>query len=67
MHFFALVMGRLTDEVRDESPGTSIRHFCLYFCLQEAELELAELKMLRFSLGVTRMDRIRSEIIRETK
>ena len=27
---------------------------------QEAELEVAELKMLRFSLGVTRMDRIRN-------
>ena len=26
---------------------------------QEAEMEVAELKMLRFSLGVTRMDKIR--------
>ena len=33
---------------------------------QEAELEVAELKMLRFSLGVTRMDRIRSNYIRGT-
>ena len=33
---------------------------------QEAELEVAELKMLRFSLGVTRMDRIKHEFIRET-
>ncbi|KAK2922282.1 hypothetical protein Q8A73_001767 [Channa argus] len=33
---------------------------------QEAELEVAELKMLRFSLGVTRMDRIRNEDIRGT-
>ncbi|KAI5095577.1 hypothetical protein C0J45_14007 [Silurus meridionalis] len=33
---------------------------------QEAELEVAELKMLRFSLGVTRMDRIRNEFIRVT-
>ena len=32
---------------------------------QEAELEVAEMKMLRFSLGVTRMDRIRNEYIRE--
>ena len=31
---------------------------------QEAEMEVAELKMLRFSLGVTRMDRIRNEYIR---
>ena len=33
---------------------------------QEVELEVAELKMLRFSLGVTRMDRIRNEYIRGT-
>ncbi|KAI5101449.1 hypothetical protein C0J45_8652 [Silurus meridionalis] len=32
----------------------------------EAELEVAELKMLRFSLGVTRMDKIRNEFIRGT-
>ena len=30
---------------------------------QEAEMEVAELKMLRFSLGVTRMDKIRNEYI----
>uniref|UniRef100_A0A087XJI6 Uncharacterized protein n=1 Tax=Poecilia formosa TaxID=48698 RepID=A0A087XJI6_POEFO len=33
---------------------------------QEAELEVAEMKMLRFSLGVTRMDKIRNEYIRGT-
>lgn len=33
---------------------------------QEAQLEVAELKMLRFSLRVTRMDRIRNEYIRGT-
>ena len=33
---------------------------------QEVEMEVAELKMLRFSLGVTRMDRIRNEYIRWT-
>ncbi|KAK3531149.1 hypothetical protein QTP70_013262 [Hemibagrus guttatus] len=33
---------------------------------QESELEVAELKMLRFSLGVTRLDRIRIEYIRGT-
>ena len=33
---------------------------------QEAEMEVAELKMLRDSLGVTRMDKIRNEYIRGT-
>ncbi|KAI5093330.1 hypothetical protein C0J45_16468, partial [Silurus meridionalis] len=33
---------------------------------QEVELEVAELKMLTFSLGVTTMDRIRNEFIRGT-
>ena len=33
---------------------------------QEAEMEVAELKMLRFSLGVIRMDNIRNEYIRGT-
>ena len=33
---------------------------------QEADTEVAELKMLRFSLGVTRMDKIRNEYIRGT-
>nr|XP_033493144.1 uncharacterized protein LOC117263658 [Epinephelus lanceolatus] len=34
---------------------------------QEADLKVAEMKMLRFSLGVTRMDRIRNEYIRGTE
>ena len=33
---------------------------------QEAEMEVAELKMLRVSLGVARMDKIRNEYIRGT-
>ncbi|KAK3563728.1 hypothetical protein QTP86_034452 [Hemibagrus guttatus] len=33
---------------------------------QESELEVAELKMLRFSLGVTRLDRIGNKYIRGT-
>ena len=31
--------------------------------LKTAEMEMAELKMLRFSLGVTRMNKIRNEYI----
>ena len=34
---------------------------------QEAELEVAKLKMLRFSLGVTRIDRIKNVVIRGTR
>ena len=34
--------------------------------MEEAELEVAETKMLRFSLGLTRMDRIRNDYIRGT-
>ena len=33
---------------------------------QEAEMEVAELKMLQFSLGVARMDKIRNAYIRGT-
>ncbi|XP_061649478.1 band 4.1-like protein 5 isoform X3 [Phyllopteryx taeniolatus] len=33
---------------------------------QETELEVAEMKMLRFALGVTRLDQIRNELIRGT-
>ena len=33
---------------------------------QEAEMEVAELKMLRFPLGLARMDKIRNEYIRGT-
>ena len=33
---------------------------------QEAEIEVAELKMLRFSLGVSRMDKVSNEYIRGT-
>ncbi|MCJ8737107.1 hypothetical protein PDJAM_G00020110 [Pangasius djambal] len=33
---------------------------------QESELEVAELKMLRFSLGVIRLDRIKNKYIRGT-
>ena len=33
---------------------------------QEVELEVAELRMLRFAMGVTRMDKVRNEHIRGT-
>ena len=33
---------------------------------QEAELEVAELKTLRFSVGTTRMDKIRNDYLRGT-
>ena len=33
---------------------------------QESKMEVAEMKMLRFSLGRTRMDKIRNEDIRKT-
>ena len=33
---------------------------------QEANLEVAEVKMLRFTLGVAKLDRIRNEYIRGT-
>ena len=33
---------------------------------QEAEMKVAELKLLQFSLGVTRMDKIRNEYNRGT-
>ena len=52
---------------------TVIRHAMLYNLetvlltkKQEAELAVAELKMLRFSLGVTRIDKIKNEFIRGT-
>ena len=34
---------------------------------QEPELEVAEVKMFRFSLGVTGIDRIRNEYMRGTR
>lgn len=33
---------------------------------QEAEMDVGDMKILRFSLGVTRMDGIRNEFIRGT-
>ena len=39
---------------------------CHWTKKQEAELAVAELKMLKFSSGVTRMDKIKNEFIRGT-
>ena len=33
---------------------------------QEAELEVAEVKMLRYSLGMTAVNRVRNEYVRES-
>ena len=38
----------------------------MYSGVQEADLEVAELNTLQFSLGVTRIDKIRNEYIRGT-
>ncbi|KAK3545134.1 hypothetical protein QTP70_001419 [Hemibagrus guttatus] len=77
---FAIVMDQLSEEVRQESPWTMMKVYrtvgrpAMLYGLEtvslrkrlESELEVAELKMLRFSLGVTRLDRIRNEYIRGT-
>ncbi|KAI5619610.1 hypothetical protein C0J50_21007 [Silurus asotus] len=77
---FAVVMDRLTDESREqvekslewwrymlERRGMKVsRKTVALSKRQEVELEVAELKMLRFTLGVTRMDRIRNKFIRGT-
>ena len=42
------------------------RHTVALTRRQEAEMEVGELKMLRFSLGVTIMDKIRNQYIRGT-
>ncbi|XP_048056909.1 uncharacterized protein LOC125274573 [Megalobrama amblycephala] len=71
------VSGLLCDRVPARIKGkvyrTAVRPAILYGLKtvalrkrQEEDIEVAELKMLRFSLGVTRMDRIRNEYIRGT-
>ncbi|KAF7711788.1 hypothetical protein HF521_000799, partial [Silurus meridionalis] len=64
---------RVSERVKGKVYRTVVRPAMLYGLetvalskRQEAELEVAELKMLRFSLGVTRMDRIRNLFIRGT-
>ncbi|MBN3293353.1 YSM6 protein, partial [Polypterus senegalus] len=62
---------RVSARVQEQVYRTVVRPAMLYGLetvaltrKQETELEVAELKMLRFELGVTRMDRIRNEDIR---
>ena len=61
---------RVSDRVKGKVYKVAVRPAMLYGLetvaltkRQEAEMEVAELKMLRFSLGVTRMDKIRNEYI----
>ncbi|KAK3518697.1 hypothetical protein QTP70_008580 [Hemibagrus guttatus] len=64
---------KISARIKGKVYRTVVRPAMLY-CLetvslrkrQESELEVAELKMLRFSLGVTRLDKIRNEYIRGT-
>ncbi|KAI5087616.1 hypothetical protein C0J45_22105, partial [Silurus meridionalis] len=56
---------RVSVRVKGKVYRTVVRPEMLYE-RQEVELEVAELKMLRCSLGVTTMDRIRNEFIRGT-
>ncbi|KAK3568084.1 hypothetical protein QTP86_030306 [Hemibagrus guttatus] len=64
---------KISARIKGKVYRTVVRAAMLY-CLetvslrkrQESELEVAELKMLRFSLGVTRLDRIRNKYIRGT-
>ena len=64
---------RVPAKVKDKVYKTVVRPSMLYSLetagltkKQEAELEVAELKMLRFSLGVTRMEKIKNEYIQGT-
>ncbi|KAK3558182.1 hypothetical protein QTP86_012373 [Hemibagrus guttatus] len=65
--------GKISARIKGKVYRTVVRPAMLYGLetvslrkRQESELEVAELKMLRFSLGVTRLDRIRNEYIRGT-
>ncbi|KAK3522519.1 hypothetical protein QTP86_017665 [Hemibagrus guttatus] len=65
--------GKISARIKGKVYRTVVRPAMLYGLetvslrkRQESELEVAELKILRFSLGVTRLDRIRNEYIRGT-
>ena len=62
---------RISAKVKGKMYKTVVRPAILYGLeaaaltkKQEAELEVAEMRMLRFSLGVTRVDKIRNEFVR---
>ncbi|MCJ8744401.1 hypothetical protein PDJAM_G00118290 [Pangasius djambal] len=64
---------RISERIKGKVYKTVVRPATLYGLQtvslrkrQESELEVAELKMLRFALGVTRLDRIWNEYIRGT-
>ena len=63
---------RVTARVKGKMYKVAVRPAMLYGLetaltkRQEAEMEVAEVSMLRFSLGVTRMDKIMNEYIRGT-
>ncbi|KAK3524918.1 hypothetical protein QTP86_011509 [Hemibagrus guttatus] len=59
---------KISARIKGKVYRTVVRPAMLYGLetVSESELEVAELKMLRFSLGVTRLDRIRNEYIRGT-
>ena len=65
---------RVTARVKGKGYKMAVRPAMLYGLetvaltkRQEAEMGVTELKTLRFSLGVTRMDNIRNEYIRRTE
>ena len=71
---FAVIMDRLTDKVKREPPWTMLFAEDIVICEETREelerrveeMEVAEMKMLRFAMGVTKKDKIRNEHIRST-
>ncbi|KAK3547417.1 hypothetical protein QTP86_018916, partial [Hemibagrus guttatus] len=66
-----LCVGKISARIKGKVYRTVVRPAMLYgletvSLRKTQELEVAELKMLRFSLGVIRLDRIRNEYIRGT-
>ena len=57
---------RMSGVICDRRVPARVKGKVYKVAVRPAEMEVAELKMLRFSLGVTRMDKIRNEYIRGT-